>query len=120
MYQIFKIMTTITAPVSITALAIIEIKKILDEKNVSEEYALRLGVEGGGCSGMSYSLGFDKPKDNDQQFEIEGVKVVMDKKHGMYLLGMEVDFKDGLDARGFTFNNPNATETCGCGDSFSV
>ena len=113
-------MTTTTSPVTITPSALVEIKKILKDKSVSSEYSLRLGVEGGGCSGMSYQLGFDKVKEGDEQFEIDGVSVVMDKKHGMYLLGMEVDFKDGLDARGFTFDNPNAKDTCGCGDSFSV
>ena len=107
-------------PITITPKAVEEIKKILKEKNVGEEYALRIGVEGGGCSGMSYLLGFDKAKEGDEKFEIESIPVIMDKKHGMYLLGMEVDFKDGLDARGFIFNNPNAKDTCGCGDSFSV
>ncbi len=112
--------TTTTQPISITEGALVEIRKILNDKDVPSEYSLRIGVEGGGCSGMSYLLGFDKLKDSDQEFDIEGVSVIMDKKHGMYLLGMEVDFKDGLDARGFTFTNPNASETCGCGESFSV
>ena len=112
--------TTTKAPILITPQAIIEIKKILSEKEVPSEYSLRIGVEGGGCSGMSYLLGFDKKKDEDESYMVGDVPVIMNKKHGMYILGMEVDFKDGLDARGFTFNNPNAEETCGCGDSFSV
>ena len=113
-------MTTLTAPISFTEKALEEVKVILRDKNVPAEYGLRVGVQGGGCSGMSYMLGFDKPTDADETFELDGVTLIMDKKHGMYVMGMEVDFKDGLDARGFIFNNPNAAETCGCGDSFSV
>ena len=81
---------------------------------------LRVGVKGGGCSGMTYILGFDKPGSNDQQFEIEGISCIMDKTHEMYLYGMIVDWQDGLNNRGFTFKNPNAHTTCGCGTSFSV
>ena len=115
-------MTTATtiSPISFTEKALKEVKIIMSDKSVPTEYGLRVGVQGGGCSGMSYMLGFDKVTDNDETFEFDGVTLIMDKKHGMYVMGMEVDFKDGLDARGFTFNNPNATETCGCGDSFSV
>ena len=72
-----------------------------------------------GCSGMSYLLGFDKKKDGDEAYAIEGIQLIMDKKHGMYVMGMQIDFQDGLNARGFTFNNPQATSTCGCGSSFS-
>ncbi len=113
-------MAVTTQPLNITPTALTEIKKILQDKEVPAEYALRVGIDGGGCSGMTYVLGFDKKKDADDEFEFEGVRIVMDRKHGMYLLGMEIDFKDGLDARGFIFNNPNATDTCGCGESFSV
>lgn len=81
---------------------------------------LRVGVKGGGCSGLSYVLGFDKQEDDDDLFEIEGIPVVMKKAHGIYLMGMQVDFQDGLNARGFVFNNPNASSTCGCGTSFAV
>lgn len=81
---------------------------------------LRVGVKGGGCSGMTYVLGFDKPGDNDQHFEIEGISCIMDKSHELYLYGMEVDWQDGLNNRGFTFKNPNASATCGCGTSFAV
>ena len=107
-------------PVSITANAVKEVKKLISEKELSEEFGLRVGVDGGGCSGMSYTIGFDKKQDKDQEFEIDGVKVFMNKSHGLYLLGTEVDFQDGLNSRGFTFNNPNATSTCGCGSSFSA
>ncbi len=107
-------------PVSLTANAVKEVKKLISEKELSEEFGLRVGVDGGGCSGMSYTIGFDKKQDKDQEFEIDGVKVFMNKSHGLYLLGTEVDFQDGLNSRGFTFNNPNATSTCGCGSSFSA
>ncbi len=107
-------------PVTLTANAVQEVKKIISEKELTEEFGLRVGVNGGGCSGMSYVIGFDKKQEGDQEFEIEGVKVFMNKSHGLYLLGCEVDFQDGLNARGFTFSNPNATSTCGCGSSFSA
>ena len=116
-------MTTTTAtkaPISFTEKALKEVKIIMSDKSVPSEYGLRVGIQGGGCSGMSYMLGFDKVTDNGETFEVDDVTLIMDKKHGMYVMGMEVDFKDGLDARGFIFNNPNAEETCGCGDSFSV
>lgn len=111
---------TNTAPVTLTKGAIVELKKLIDQQELTEEYGLRLGVEGGGCSGMNYILGFDQKKDGDSEFLIEGIRVFMNKAHGMYLAGMEVDFQNGLDARGFTFNNPNASSTCGCGSSFSA
>ena len=81
---------------------------------------LRVGVKGGGCSGMTYILGFDHPGENDLEFEIEGISRVMSKAHEMYLYAMEVDWEDGLNNRGFTFKNPNASSTCGCGTSFGV
>ena len=81
---------------------------------------LRVGVKGGGCSGMSYVLGFDHRQDNDHTFEIEGITCVMNKAHEIYLYGMQVDWQDGLNNRGFTFKNPNASATCGCGSSFAV
>lgn len=110
---------TKTAPITLTEKALAEAKNIMQEKNVPAEYGLRVGVQGGGCSGMSYLLGFDKPKESDETFDIDGLTLIMDKKHGMYVMGMEVDFQDGLNARGFTFSNPQAKSTCGCGSSFS-
>ncbi|QNF33834.1 iron-sulfur cluster assembly accessory protein [Adhaeribacter swui] len=107
------------APITITPKALAEIKAIMQDKNVPTDYGLRVGVQGGGCSGMSYLLGFDKKKDGDEAYEIDGIQLIMDKKHGMYVMGMQIDFQDGLNARGFTFNNPQATSTCGCGSSFS-
>jgi iron-sulfur cluster assembly protein len=112
--------TTIIAPVCFTALAIEEIKRLLKEGNKEQTPCLRVGVKGGGCSGMTYVLGFDKQEDNDEVFTIEGIDVLINKSHGIYLMGMEVDFSDGLNARGFVFKNPNASSTCGCGTSFAV
>ena len=112
--------TTTTTPISITESALKQLKRISAEQNVPEEYGLRVGVKGGGCSGFSYILGFDVLKEKDQVFEIDGFKVFMEKAHSMYLLGMEIDWLEGLNNRGFTFNNPNAKENCGCGTSFSA
>ena len=109
-----------TAPITFTEGAVKELKKLKDQQELNDEFGLRVGVEGGGCSGMSYVLGFDQKKDGDQEYDIEGIRVFMHKAHGLYLLGMVIDFQDGLNARGFTFNNPNASSTCGCGSSFSV
>lgn len=93
-------------PIEITLEAQIEIKNIMANKNIPKEYSLRVGVKGGGCGGMSYALGFDKPKEGDQQFVIEEIPVLIEKKHVMFLMGMRVDFYDGNDTRGFTFVNP--------------
>ena len=109
-----------TAPVTFTEGAVKELFKLKDQQEIGEDYGLRVGVEGGGCSGMTYVLGFDQPKEGDKEYYIEGIKVFMHKAHGLYLAGMQIDFQDGLNARGFTFNNPNAASTCGCGTSFSV
>jgi len=109
-----------TQPIKITSTAVSQLKRIMNEQSVPEEYGLRVGVKGGGCSGFSYILGFDVLKEKDQVFEVEGLKVFMEKSHSMYLLGMEIDWLEGLNNRGFTFNNPNATESCGCGTSFSA
>ena len=109
-----------TAPVSFTEGAKTEIAKLIAQQEIGEGFALRVGVEGGGCAGMNYILGFDQKKEGDQEYEIDGIQVLMNKAHGLYLVGMQIDFQNGLNARGFTFNNPNASSTCGCGTSFSV
>jgi iron-sulfur cluster assembly protein len=108
------------APIGISSRAAEEIRKIMTTKEIPEGFSLRVGVRGGGCSGMSYILGFDRMRDHDTSFEIEGITVYMDKRHGLYLMGTVVDYHDGLNARGFTFENPNATKTCGCGSSFAA
>lgn len=91
------------------------------EANIPEDYFLRVSVAGGGCSGLSYKLDFDNEiKEGDQAFEDNNVKVVVDVKSFLYLIGTELDFSDGLNGKGFNFINPNATRTCGCGESFAV
>jgi iron-sulfur cluster assembly protein len=111
---------TMTAPVRFTASAVEEIKRLWVADNPEKHEYLRVGVKGGGCSGMTYVLGFDNKEEQDEVYTIEGIAVIMNKAHGIYLMGMEVDFSDGLNARGFVFKNPNATSTCGCGTSFAV
>jgi iron-sulfur cluster assembly protein len=110
----------VAAPVAITQEATDQLMQIRREENIPTDYCLRIGVKGGGCSGFSYVLGFDQPQDTDDRYEINGINVVMNKAHAIYLLGMEIDFVSGLDNRGFTFDNPNAKSTCGCGTSFSA
>jgi len=112
--------TTVDIPVILTDGAVSELSKIVTNQKLGEDYALRVGVKGGGCSGFSYILGFDTIKDNDETFVSNGMNVIMDKAHAIYLLGIEIDFVNGLENRGFVFNNPNATDTCGCGTSFSA
>ena len=109
-----------TQPISLTNSAVQQLKIIISEQNIPANYGLRVGVKGGGCSGFTYVLGFDEPKDGDNVHEVNGVTVLMQKAHAIYLLGMEIDFLDGLNNRGFSFNNPNATDSCGCGTSFAA
>lgn len=108
--------------ITLTEKAAKEVKKIIDEQKLSPETVLRVGVAGGGCSGFSYSLGFDQAIDEkaDSKYEYHGVTVVVDKKSALYLDGTTVDFYDGLEKRGFTFDNPNAVKSCGCGSSFQA
>ncbi len=108
------------APIQLSEGAAEAVRSIMSTKDIPEGYGLRVGVKGGGCSGMSYILGFDKKRDHDLQFEIDGITVYMDRRQGLYLMGTVVDYHNGLDARGFTFENPNATTTCGCGSSFAA
>lgn len=112
--------TTVLTPIKLTAGAIEEVKRLMAEPGFDATQYLRIGVKGGGCSGMSYILGFDAKEQDDEVHNIEGIPVVMKQAHGIYLFGMEVDFSDGLNARGFVFKNPNASSTCGCGSSFAV
>ncbi len=112
--------TTSLSPLTITEGAITQLKRIFAEQELTSEHGLRVGVKGGGCSGFSYVLGFDIKKDKDEEFELNGFRVFMEKAHMIYLMGMEIDWLDGLNNRGFTFTNPNAKQTCGCGSSFSA
>lgn len=94
--------------------------RLMEDENKSG-YFIRVGVEGGGCSGLMYQLTFDNvEKEDDKSFENNGMKVVVDKKSYLYLLGTTLDFSGGLNGKGFVFQNPNAGRTCGCGESFSV
>ena len=94
---------------------------LMNEGSIQQDSFLRVGVEGGGCSGLSYKLDFDSAmKDGDQLFEDKGVKILVDKKSFLYLVGTELDYSGGLNGKGFAFNNPNASRTCGCGESFAV
>ncbi|HVM88332.1 MAG TPA: iron-sulfur cluster assembly accessory protein [Puia sp.] len=114
-------METLTiSPVGFTANAVSEIKRLMNEEGFDNNKFLRVGVKGGGCSGLSYVLGFDEKEANDELYEFESLQLVMNKAHAIYLMGMEIDWQDGLNARGFTFKNPNASKTCGCGTSFAV
>ncbi len=98
-----------------------EVGKIKMQNNIAESHALRLGVKGGGCSGLSYVLAFDdQVKEKDIMLEKLGVKIIVDQKSMFYLSGTTLDFTDGLNGRGFVFNNPQAAKTCGCGSSFGV
>ena len=108
--------------IMLTERAAKEVKKIMDEQKMPESVVLRVGVQGGGCSGFQYALGFDNEVNPtiDEVAEVHGIKVVVDRKSNMYLNGTEVDFYEGLEKRGFTFNNPNAQKSCGCGSSFQV
>jgi iron-sulfur cluster assembly protein len=109
-----------TQPISLTEGAVKQLKRIREEQKVSEEHGVRVGVKGGGCSGFSYVLGFDSKKENDEVYQINGLTIFMEKAHAIYLIGIEIDWLEGLNNRGFTFNNPNAKDTCGCGTSFSA
>lgn len=113
------------APVRLTERATAEVRRIIANKQIPDQFGLRVGVKGGGCSGMSYVLGFDKRREHDLSFDLDAeggrpITVFMDKRHGLYLMGTTVDYHDGLDARGFVFDNPQATQTCGCGSSFAA
>jgi len=99
-----------------------EVQRVISDQEMPEGTVLRVGVTGGGCSGFQYSLGFDNQSDKSQDHisEQHGVQVAVDKKSYLYLDGTTIDFYEGLDKRGFTFENPNAVKSCGCGSSFSA
>lgn len=97
-----------------------EVLQIFEKEGMSADRGLRLSVVGGGCSGLSYEMDFSEIRPNDTLIEYEGFTVVLDPKSTIYLKGITLDFQDGLQGKGFVFSNPNATNTCGCGESFSV
>jgi iron-sulfur cluster assembly accessory protein len=108
--------------ITVTEKAANEVRRVLSEQQFEEEVFLRVGISAGGCSGFSYVLQFDKNFDesNDSSYEQHGVKVVVDKKSDLYLDGTTLDWHESLERRGFTFNNPNAVKSCGCGSSFQA
>lgn len=112
--------TLYRTPVIFTKGAVHEIKRLMKQEGFDPGKLLRVGVKGGGCSGMSYILDFETKTDKDAYFEIDGIPCIINPAHSMYLHDMEVNWEGGLNSRGFTFNNPNANTTCGCGSSFGV
>ena len=106
--------------ITLTETAVRQVKKLKEEQNL-EDYALRVGIQGGGCSGLSYTLGFDSEvKEKDKVFDIEGIKVVVDMKSLLYLGGTTLTYEESMMGGGFRFENPNAKRTCGCGSSFTA
>ncbi len=106
--------------IDLTDVAASEVKRLIESQNLQGQH-LRIGVQGGGCSGLMYSLHFDeKVNDDDQVYDIKGVKVVIETKSAMYLQGTQIDFVESLTGGGFKFGNPNASRSCGCGSSFSA
>jgi len=97
-------------PVTISAKAAEEIRKIMQTKNIPADYSLRVGIRGGGCGGVALMIGFDKKKETDFAYSVEGISVLVEKKHTMYIISKEVDFYEGSDARGFMFVDPNEKE----------
>lgn len=107
--------------ISITDIAKIKLQELRVAEGHSENHNLRVSVKGGGCSGLMYDLGFDDlVSEGDETFEDKGMKILVDKKSLLYLLGTTLDFSDGLNGKGFQFINPNASRTCGCGESFGI
>lgn len=106
--------------INITEKALLQIEDIFSKENPGPEKGLRLAVTGGGCSGLQYKIEFSDQKEKDNILEKSNVKILIDPKSSIYLKDVVLDFKDGLNGKGFVFENPNATNTCGCGESFSV
>ena len=107
--------------VTLTEKAASEVKRIIEEQGGGQELVLRVSVQGGGCSGFAYGLNFDaETSEKDRVVEFHGIKLAVEKKFDPYLDGTVIDFYDGLEKRGFVFNNPNVVKSCGCGSSFQV
>jgi iron-sulfur cluster assembly protein len=107
--------------ITVTEKAKSKVSELMSNAHLGNDYFLRVSVAGGGCSGLTYKLDFDnEAQKGDQYFEDKGVKIAVDMKSFLYLFGTELDFSDGLNGKGFNFINPNATRSCGCGESFSV
>jgi iron-sulfur cluster assembly protein len=104
--------------ISLTPGAIGEINRLIAAENINGDTYLRFGVKGGGCAGFTYILEFDTKKPADIVYNVAGIQILVDPMHELYIAGTQIDFQQGLNARGFTYNNPNASKTCGCGESF--
>ena len=98
-----------------------EVLRLMADDKIPQDAVIRVGVEGGGCSGLTYQMDFEtQPKEDDKIFEDQGIKIAVDKKSFLYLAGTVLEYSGGLNGKGFAFNNPNASRTCGCGESFSI
>jgi len=106
--------------IEVTEKAIQQIKDIWSTENANNEKGLRISVTGGGCSGLSYKIEFSQFKEKDNILSLDNISILIDPKSAIYLKGVTLDFKDGLNGKGFVFENPNAKNTCGCGESFSI
>jgi iron-sulfur cluster assembly protein len=116
-----KMEMTTTQEIALTETAAQQVRRLMEESSIPATHGLRLGVKGGGCSGLSYVLGFDEAaKENDKVFQMQGITVYVDPKSLFFLSGTVLDFQGGLNGKGFVFNNPQAAKTCGCGNSFGV
>ena len=114
-------METVAEQITATERAQLKALELMKQAGIDDTYFLRVSVVGGGCSGLSYKLDFDNElKPADQVFELENLKLVTDIKSLLYLLNSELDYSEGLNGKGFVFRNPNASRTCGCGESFAV
>jgi iron-sulfur cluster assembly protein len=111
---------TPTSAITLSDTAVAKIRELLSGQGDSEDQALRVAVRGGGCSGFQYALAFDRVKEDDNVFEVDGVSVVVDKVSMQFVFGSEVDYVEGLQGAGFQVNNPNVVAACGCGSSFQV
>lgn len=107
-------------PITLSPSAINEVKRLMNDEGFDQQQYLRIGVKGGGCSGMSYVLGFENKTEKDEIIEISGVNCIVNPSHLIYLSDMLINWEGGLNSRGFTFDNPNASTSCGCGSSFGV
>lgn len=121
MTQTARPVSVVNDTIILTERAAAQIRRLMSDSNIPASHGLRVSVKGGGCSGMSYVLGFDEqPRENDTVMEMHGLRVFVDPKSLFFISGTVLDYSDGLNGKGFVFNNPQATRTCGCGSSFGV
>lgn len=109
---------TTKTPITLTDAAAEEMRRVMAQHKAPEGYKLRIGITAGGCSGFSYALNYDMVHETDEQFTSNGIEIILDKRQAMFLIGTVIDFTDSLQGRGFKFDNPNSSHSCGCGNSF--